>query len=41
VATPISEGFSSREIARGLKTSLRWVSDRLDELRDEIERQRK
>jgi hypothetical protein len=39
VATPISEGYSPIEIARELGTSLSWVSIRLDELRDEIERQ--
>jgi hypothetical protein len=29
------------EVARDLKASMRWVSERLDELRKEIERQRK
>jgi hypothetical protein len=39
VATPLSEGYSTTEIARGLLgTSTHWVSDRLDELRNEIER---
>jgi DNA-binding Lrp family transcriptional regulator len=38
VATSASQGYSTVEIARGFKTSKRWVSDRLDELREEIER---
>jgi DNA-binding CsgD family transcriptional regulator len=38
IATPISEGYSPKEIAHELGTSPRWISDRLDELRDEIER---
>jgi DNA-binding CsgD family transcriptional regulator len=36
IARPISEGYSQREIARRLGTTGRWVSDRLDELRDEL-----
>jgi hypothetical protein len=35
---PISEGYSPKEIAHELVASPRWISDRLDELRDEIER---
>jgi hypothetical protein len=38
VATSASQGYSTVEIASGFKTSKRWVSDRLDELREEIER---
>jgi DNA-binding NarL/FixJ family response regulator len=41
VATPISAGFSPSEIAHELGTSQKWVSSCLDELRDEIERQRR
>jgi DNA-binding NarL/FixJ family response regulator len=40
IATPISEGYSITEIARELKTTRRWVLNRLDELRKEIERLR-
>jgi DNA-binding NarL/FixJ family response regulator len=36
---PISNGYSVREVARELGTTKRWVSDRLDELRNELERQ--
>ena len=38
VATSASEGFSTVEIARGFGTSKRWVSDCLDELREELGR---
>jgi DNA-binding CsgD family transcriptional regulator len=38
VASPLSEGYSSTEIARGLGTSTHWVSKRLNELRAELER---
>jgi DNA-binding NarL/FixJ family response regulator len=41
VAIPISAGYLPSEIARDLKTSVRWISERLDELRGEIERQRR
>lgn len=37
IAHPISEGYSEREIASELGTTRRWVCDRLDELRDELE----
>jgi DNA-binding Lrp family transcriptional regulator len=38
IVIPSSEDYSPREIARKLGTTGRWVSDRLDELRDELER---
>lgn len=38
IGVPTSEGYSPREIARELGTTRRWVCDRLDELRDELER---
>ena len=38
IAIPNSEGYSTGEIARKLATTRRWVFDRLDELRDELER---
>jgi DNA-binding Lrp family transcriptional regulator len=38
IATPISAGYSPREVASALGTSPNWVSRRLDELRDELER---
>jgi biotin operon repressor len=37
VGIPTWAGWSAREIAKELGTSRRWVSDRLDELRDELE----
>ena len=36
VGVPISLGYSELEIAHGLGTSQRWVSDRLVELQDEL-----
>ena len=39
IATPISEGFSEIEIARELGTSSGWVSDPLDDLRAELQRE--
>jgi hypothetical protein len=41
VAIPLYEGFLPSEVARDLEASTRWFSERLDELREEIERQRK
>jgi DNA-binding NarL/FixJ family response regulator len=38
IIQPISKGYSVREVARELGTTGRWVSDGLDELRDELER---
>jgi DNA-binding NarL/FixJ family response regulator len=38
IARPISNGFSKTEIATRLGTSPKWVSDRLSELRSELER---
>jgi hypothetical protein len=38
IVIPSSEGYSTGEIARKLGTTRRWVCDRLDELRDELER---
>jgi DNA-binding NarL/FixJ family response regulator len=38
IARPISNGFSKTEIAARLGTSPKWVSDRLSELRSELER---
>jgi DNA-binding NarL/FixJ family response regulator len=38
IVQPISQGFSEREIARELRITRSWVLDRLDELRDELER---
>jgi DNA-binding Lrp family transcriptional regulator len=32
------DGYSKSEIAVELKTSVRWVSNRIEELRDELER---
>jgi DNA-binding NarL/FixJ family response regulator len=37
IVRPISEGFSVGEVAKELGTSRRWVSTRLDELREELE----
>lgn len=39
IALPISLGYSKDEIASRLGRTRRWVNHRLDELRDEIERQ--
>jgi DNA-directed RNA polymerase specialized sigma24 family protein len=36
VAIPLSEGYSIPELARELGTTRRWVSSRLDELREEL-----
>lgn len=38
VAARIMLGYSEREIALELGTTRRWVSSRLDELRDELKR---
>jgi hypothetical protein len=38
IAKPISQGYSIQEVARSLGTTSHWVSSRLDELRDELER---
>jgi predicted transcriptional regulator len=38
MAIPISEGYSTTEVARELGTTNSWVSSRLNELRDELER---
>jgi DNA-directed RNA polymerase specialized sigma24 family protein len=38
IVKPLSEGFSTQEIAKKLGTTSHWVSSRLDELRDELER---
>jgi DNA-binding NarL/FixJ family response regulator len=38
IVIPTSNGYSILEVARELGTTRRWVSDRVDELRDEIER---
>lgn len=38
IAIPISNGWSEREVARGLLTTRSWVSDGMDEFRDELER---
>ena len=36
VGIPVSQGYSEREIGKELGTGTRWVSERLDELRDEL-----
>jgi DNA-directed RNA polymerase specialized sigma24 family protein len=38
VATRLFEGYSTSEIAVELRTTTSWVSNRLRELRDELER---
>jgi DNA-binding CsgD family transcriptional regulator len=38
IGSRLLEGYSPREIGRQLGTTTRWVSNRLDELRDELER---
>jgi hypothetical protein len=36
VGTPLSQGYSERELAKELGTTTHWVCDRLDELQAEL-----
>jgi hypothetical protein len=39
IAFPISLGYSVRDVARKLGEPQKWVTERLDELRDELQEQ--
>jgi hypothetical protein len=39
IAFPISCGYSVRDVARRLGQPQKWVTERLDELRDELQEQ--